>query len=226
MNIKTVLARLHSALDLDARMDHLLLLPRLIDSNPSKTETPPAAALIVGYDGSANSQAALDLAFCVAHQMQLATQQQVMIHVVYVVTCEASTLSSGKLTQARRTKQAKTKIKSKALRLQAKTRGDAVTPCGTVTLSRSDVDNRSLEEIDRVLWQARCLAEEWRGSFTTHLRFGDIATELEAFAVEENAALLFLGCHSASHPLVQQLKGKISCSVIGIPQFGPVHCPV
>lgn len=221
MNIKTVLARLHSTLDLEPHIDQLLLLPKLIESSPSGAANSPAMPLIVGYDGSANSQAALDLAFCVAHQMQVATQQQVMIHVVYVVDCDAS----AKPAQVRRAKRAKSKIKSKTRRLQASGQTPA-TSCGTAILSRSAGNDRNLEEIDRVLWQARCLAEEWRGSFTTHLRFGNLAAELETFATEENAALLFLGCHSASHPLVQQLKGKIACSVIGIPQFSPVQCPV
>lgn len=223
MNIKPVLARLHSTMDLDERMDQLLLLPRLTGSNSPKTATPSTAtAIVVGYDGSANSQAALDLAFCVAHQMQLATRQQVMIHVVYVVACQNQ--SVVKPAQKRRAKRAKSKMKSGGLRLQA-TGEKQATACGTALLFRSDADNRDLEEIDRVLWQARCLAEEWRGSFTTHLRFGDLATELETFINEEQAALLFLGCHSADHPLVQQLKDKLPCSVIGIPQSGPVHCP-
>lgn len=226
MNIKTVLARLHSTLGLDARIDRLLLLPLIESSSLKVAETSPTA-LLVGYDGSANSQAALDLAFCVAHQMQLATQQQVMLHVVYVVDCDTS-----RLAQSRRAKRAKSNIKSKTIKSKSKklvsqpASVESTVSCGTAILSQSDIGNRNLEEIDRVLWQARCLAEEWRGSFTTHLRFGNLAAELEAFAAEENAALLFLGCHSASHPLVQQLKGKISCSVIGIPQFSPVQCPV
>lgn len=221
MNIKTVLARLHSTLDLEARIDQLLLLPKLIESNSPGAANSPATALIVGYDGSANSQAALDLAFCVAHQMQVATQQQVMIHVVYVVDCAVSV----KPAQPRRTKRA-AKVKSKTRRLQTKSGATPAISCGTAILSHAEDNDRNLEEIDRVLWQARCLAEEWRGSFTTHLRFGNLAAELETFATEENAALLFLGCHSASHPLVQQLKGKVACSVIGIPQFSPVQCPV
>lgn len=224
MNIKPVLARLHSTLDLDARMDQLLLSPRLIEPTSTKAETlsSTSTSLLVGYDGSANSQAALDLAFCVAHQMQLVTQQQVMIHVVYVVSCDTST----QLPQVRRVKRARAKVKAKARRSSVKSGKAVVKSCGTATLSQLGADSRNLEEIDRVLWQARCLAEEWRGSFTTHLRFGNIVDELEAFAIEENAALLFLGCHSANHPLVQQLKGKIPCSVIGIPQFSPIRCPV
>lgn len=217
MNIKTVLARLHSTLDLDARMDQLLLLPRLTEPTRSRTEACPSTSLVVGYDGSVNSQAALDLGFCVAHQMQLANRQQVMIHVVYVVDCHPS---SPKPQKPRRGK----RVKSKSQRKQT---GEALDiNCGTAILSKSGANDRNLEEIDRVLWQARCLAEEWRGSFTTHLRFGNLADELATFVTEENAALLFLGCHSVTHPLVQQLKDKLPCSVIGIPQLGPVPCPV
>jgi len=216
MNIKTVLARLHSTLDLDARMDQLLLLPRLTEPTRSRTEAYPSTSLVVGYDGSSNSQAALDLGFCVAHQMQLATQQQVTIHVVYVVECYAAPRPQ----KVRRGKRKKSKL------WQTQMNETSDMTCGTATLSKSGAGDRNLEEIDRVLWQARCLAEEWRGSFTTHLRFGNVADELAAFITAEDAALLFLGCHSVKHPLVQQLKDKIPCSVIGIPQLGPVHCPV
>jgi nucleotide-binding universal stress UspA family protein len=203
MNVKTVLARLNSTLDLDDRMDKLLLLPRLTHPNTA-IDMPPANSLVVGYDGSPNSQSALDLAFCVAHQMQLAAQQQVMIHVVYVTN-----LSAGK---ALRSHQLPGYTQTSAYQLDALPK--SVTICDRST---NKLDDRNLEEIDRVLWQARCLAEEWRGSFASHLRFGGVAQELETFVREERAALLFLGCHSANHSLVQALKDTLPCSVIGIP---------
>jgi nucleotide-binding universal stress UspA family protein len=162
MNVKTVLTRLNNTLDLDDRKNKLLLLPRL--TTPSIPLPSNSPSLVVGYNGSRNSQSALDLAFCVAHQMQLATQQQPRIHVVYVVQ-----------------------------------------------------DEYCVEKIDRVLWQARCLAEEWRGSFSAHLRFGDLAQVLETFVREEQAALLFLGCRSARSSFVEALKTTLPCSVIGIP---------
>jgi nucleotide-binding universal stress UspA family protein len=209
MNVKTALARLHSTLDLDDRMDQLLLLPRLTQPTNPTTDL-PSASVAVGYDGSARSQVALDLAFCVAHQMQLATRQQAMIHVVYVIDC----MSVAKASHKRRVKRG-----SDAARLGGKSKSSQATTAdrGSASLPQCQTGDRSLEEIDRVLWQARCLAEEWRGSFTTHLRFGDLATELESFVAEEKAALLFLGCYSASHPLVQKLKFTLPCPVVGIP---------
>jgi nucleotide-binding universal stress UspA family protein len=187
-------------------MDKLLLLPRLTDPTTTKG-TPPSKSLVVGYDGSPNSQFALDLAFCVAHQMQLASQHQVMIHVVYVTKLSASKViqSQELLTHAQsRSDVCQSNPQSKSISHQAR--------------STKKLHDRSLAKIDRVLWQARCLAEEWRGSFASHLRCGDLAQELENFVKEEKAALLFLGCRSASHPLVQALKETLPCPVIGIPE--------
>lgn len=75
------------------------------------------------------------------------------------------------------------------------------------------------QQADHVLWQARCLAEEWRGAFKTHLRVGQLATELQRVAISEAATLLFLGCHTAEHPLIQTLSAaEIPCAVLGVPQ--------
>lgn len=207
MNPKTVLARLNCTLDSEVHVDQLLLLPRLTQPVVSPTQA-TCTSLVVGYTGSPDSQAALDLAFCVAHQMQLATRQQVTIHVVYVVDCPEAT---------RQTRHNRTSIKRKSRSSQTTSKHKNSPACGTATLSRSGA-NSNLEKIDQVLWQARCLAEEWRGSFNAHLRFGSIATELTNFVKEENAGLLFVGCHETQHPLVQALKAEVPCSVVGIPQ--------
>jgi hypothetical protein len=218
MNVKTVLARLQSTLDLDDRMDKLLLLPRLTDPTTTPTRL-PSAALAVGYDGSVNSQAALDLAFCVAHQMQLATQQQVMIHVVYI-TAHAPAKASQIQRVAKRVKPNVYRLQSQP-KQAANTRSGKSLPLNPSPNLSTEQNEHSLDEIDRVLWQARCLAEEWRGSFTAHLRFGELASELESFVKEEQVALLFLGCHSATHPLVQALKDSLPCSIVGIPVARP-----
>lgn len=215
MHPKTILARLHCALDPEVRVDRLLLLPRLTQPTVPQSHAVPCSALVVGYTGSPNSQAALDLAFCVAHQMQLATRQQATIHVVYVVDCPDTAQQVHKRRSGT----------SKVDRALLTSTDHSAPSCGTAVLKRSKAktktgsktDGSSLDQIDQVLWQARCLAEEWRGSFSAHLRFGSIATELTSFVHEEKAGLLFLGCHDVQHPLVQALKAQAGCPVVGIP---------
>jgi hypothetical protein len=80
-------------------------------------------------------------------------------------------------------------------------------------------DLQSLDQADQILWQARCLGDEWRGSFNAHLRIGAIAPELVAVATETKAAVMLLGCQSAQHPLVQQLYFRVSCPVLGVPSL-------
>lgn len=174
MNIKSVLARLCGTLESYERVNQLLLFPGLNSAASSQPPLSTESAIVVAYNGSPNSQAALDLAFCVAHQMRLATYQPVIIHVVYIVPCSLTTAPSG-------------------------------------------LNLNHLDQVDRVLWQARYLAEEWRGSFNTHLRFGDAANEITSFVQAENAALLIMGCREVNHPLVQAVIPKLPCPLVGIP---------
>lgn len=164
--IKPMLMRLEAALgrrDL-AKTIVLLLRPKPPVSSPSlEAQT---INFVVGYSGSAHSQAALDLALCVAHQTRLVKPNPVMVHVVYVV--------------------------------------DKTRP-------------KTIAHADRILWQARCLASEWRGSLNAHLRVGDVATELSQVAQEMGAEVMLVGCHTAKHQLVRQLDAQTPCSVLGLP---------
>jgi len=77
---------------------------------------------------------------------------------------------------------------------------------------------KAIANADRILWQARCLASEWRGSLNAHLRVGSVGTELIQVAREVEAEAILLGCHTTNHPLVQQLAGQTPCSVLGLPR--------
>jgi hypothetical protein len=128
--------------------------------------------LVVGYSGSPNSLTALDLTLCMAHQTRLATQRQVMVHVVYAI------------------------------------------------------QGKQFEQADRILHQARYLAQEWRGCLTTHLEFGETAAGLKQVVLSEKADLLLVGCRSQKHPLVQQLSKMLPCPLLGLPQRLNAAAPV
>jgi len=166
MNIKSILVRLQSALDQqDSHHPLLFLEPTASVVTPeSLAEDKDVDHLIVGYNGSPNSQIALDLTLWIAHQTRLATHRQVMVHVVYVI------------------------------------------------------NNHEYEDADRVLWQARSLAAEWRGSLQVHLQIGDILTELQRTITQTKAGLLLLGCSETQHPLLSQLASTCPCPILGIPR--------
>ena len=165
--IKPMIMRLEAALGRRDLAKNIVLLLRPKPPVIGSSADEQTINFVVGYSGSAHSQAALDLALCVAHQTRLAKPNPVMVHVVYVV--------------------------------------DKTRP-------------KTIANADRILWQARCLASEWRGSLNAHLRVGQVATELSQVAKEIGAEVLLVGCHTTKHRLVQQLDAQTPCSVLGLPK--------
>lgn len=165
--LQTMFLRLETALGRSNVSKEIMLLSRPKPSSSLPKSDDQSISFVVGYSGSAHSQAALDLALFVAHQTRLIKPNPVIVHVVYVVD--------------------KTK-------------------------------RRTIANADRILWQARCLASEWRGALNAHLRIGQVADELSQVAREIDAEMMLLGCHTVKHPLVKQLVGQTPCSVLGLPQ--------
>lgn len=233
MKIKPMLARLESAMGCGDLIEQMLLLPEPRNPISDKEKNPKSINLVVGYSSSPRSQTALDLTLWIAHQTRVATQKQVTVQVVYVVdeslspespnffssSDEAEVLNEEKFLESEVRNAA---IYAKSVAVQTKNKW--------LTASRqkasSDRSNyktkffggNSLKQADQILWQARCLAEEWRGSFKAHLRFGNLAGELRKVVEEETAHLLFLGCDSSTHTIVQKLGKNFPCAVLGIPK--------
>jgi nucleotide-binding universal stress UspA family protein len=226
-----MLVRLEGAMDRNDLIEQMVLLPEPASAAAKWSNFTKSVNLVVGYNASPSSQTALDLTMWIAHQTRLVTQKQVTVQVVYVVdenqnnqyseglkTVNASGSSKHQFpsellnTSLKESKpsvltQPKPQVLAASPKKAAKSRRPKATSC------QAD----SFEQADRILWQARCLAEEWRGSFKAHLRFGDVASELREVVESEAATLLFLGCNSVSHPLIQQLGTHFPCSVLGIP---------
>jgi hypothetical protein len=211
MNIKATLARLGSSLDGDNVSRSLLLLPgRDSTLSNSTDEISESINLVVGYSDSENSQAALDLTLLIAYQTRLATRKQVIVQAVYVVD-SIHPIQKKVRSQSTTHRDRDQSIYSTATLLQQRRQ-----TVNCVDARAAQI--QSFDEADRVLWQARSFAMEWRGSLNTHLRFGNPALELSKVVQQEQASLMIVGCHSVEHPLVQQLEGYCDCPVIGIPQ--------
>lgn len=220
MNIKSMLLRLQNALGQDNLSEQMLLYPG--SKSHQQSETP--GNLVIGYNGSPNSQTALDFILWMAHQTRLATGKQVTVHVVYVIDCyDSLQLPTAQPPLALVGVPAKTNCQlSSAERygFHCNT-GTLARPTGSTQVVERQSSPASLstmlEQVDRVLWQARCLSDEWRGSLEAHLRFGAVATELRQIVESESADLLFVGCSEVDHPLVQQLMPCVQCPILGIP---------
>jgi hypothetical protein len=194
-----MLARLQATLDRTDLVRQMLLIP----SRTSEMSNLGAVNLVVGYSGSEKSQAALDLTLWIAHQTKIATAQPVTVQVVYVA------------------EESKVATWSRSTHHRSTGRTSVLAMPEIRSISQEALDRATqFEQADRILWQARCLAEEWRGALKTHLRFGQVAGQLLEVAYAEEASLLILGCESSHNPLVRQLSQRgqdLPFSVLGTP---------
>jgi hypothetical protein len=205
MNVHSMLVRLQGTLGRTDLVQKMVLIPAPASNGAEDSEI----NLVVGYSNSPSSQTALDLTLWIAHQTRLATGKQVTVQVVYVIDDgimnRIPVFDSG----AKR----KAEIKAEG---EWRTSRTAIAELETATKAQFGTAEL-FEQADRILWNARCMAEEWRGSLKTHLRFGIVAKELKEVVAAEKASLLILGCDSATHPLVRQLGTPFPCPVLGIP---------
>lgn len=222
MNILSMLARLESAIGCRDLVNQMLLLPHPILTDYRSVEE---INLVVGYNSSPRSQTALDLTLWIAHQTRLATSRQVTVQVVYVMEDSKPGLfsvppqgSSGlELPRERLVGNVPGMADDRSTTSTFVTAAVAeLPPCPEPNSLKLDPVEQ-FDQADRILWQARCLADEWRGSLKTHLRFGCVATELRQVVQAESASLLLLGCTSADNPVIRRLGPEFPCPVLGIP---------
>ncbi|MTJ48907.1 universal stress protein [Dolichospermum sp. UHCC 0259] len=211
-----MLARLQSAIGRDDLIEQMVLMPEAQKSFSERVSQAKSANFIVGYNGSPQSHTALDIACWIAHQTSLATNSQITVQAVYVVeenfNCQSIDIFNVADSKAQLECQFSNISKPVLLRLN-QTKGTAILP----QLERESIT--SINEADRIIWQAKTLAQEWQGSFKSHLRFGNIAKELKKVVQLESADILFLGCQSSHHPMIETLGKNFPCTVLGIP-----HC--
>lgn len=220
MTIRSILFRLQNTSGQTNLSEQMLLHPGL-ETFAIARKARDTAHFVIGYNGSEQSQTALDFALWMAHQTRLASRKRVVVHVVYVLEVQRSEPDPfGPLSELASLSELSSQPAS----------GMYGSEFGTATLLHPvptalqqveqslqvDETVRSLEKADQILWQARCLAEEWRGSLEAHLCFGTVATELRRVVEAEMADLLIIGCNSPQHTLVRQLR-KFPCPVLGIP---------
>jgi hypothetical protein len=210
-----MLARLQGAMGLDDLIEQMVLLPPA-SSSSDWAESTKSVNLVVGYNSSPSSQMALDITMWIAHQTRLATQKQVTVQVVYVLDDNQNVFSSESDASSASINRVSLEFPA-ACALSSATSVLTQPKPKALAASSGMTSLDLLEQADYILWQARSLAAEWRGSFIAHLRFGCVSAELRKVVESETAALLLLGCDSVNHPVVEQLGSKFPCSVLGIP---------
>nr|WP_199329201.1 universal stress protein [Coleofasciculus sp. FACHB-1120] len=227
-----MLARLESAMGRQDVVEQMVLLPEPASSASKRVNYAKSINLVVGYNRSPSSQTALDLALWIAHQTRLVTKAQVTVQVVYVVDedqsshcphiCNGDNARDSSIQQFSLESLEASEVRCATpvltqptpVELAARARMTEIDPSYFRAIF---YQTNPFEQADRILSQARCLAEEWRGSFKAHLRFGCVATELRKVVELEAATLLLLGCTSVNHPVVKKLGFNFPCAVLGIP---------
>ncbi len=208
-----MLARLENSLGQSDLTKQMILIapPKVAGRSPAEELN-----LIVGYNGSPHSQTALDMTLWIAHQTRLATRKQVTVQVVYVASLEPDNGRNSKKGSAKKAAH----LSHQPLQADSAIQPFSLTAGSRVAVAEPPAQSfqfEQFEQADRILWQARHLAEEWRGSLKTHLRFGQVARELRQVVQAESGVLLVVGCESPDHSIVHQLGAKFPCPVLGIP---------
>ncbi len=207
VRIKPLLARLQSAIGRYDLMEQMILIPDPQKCVSEKDFQAKSINLVVGYNASPNSHTALDIAFCIAHQTNLATNIQVDVQAVYVLEQQLSSYSDHNLSMSQ-----------KQLVVEYPTYDVPQSRTLVLTQSKPQLMTTSIpDQADKILWQAKNLAQEWQSYFKSHLRFGNLGTELKKVVELEAADLLVLGCQSSHHPLIDSLASGFPCAVLGIP---------
>jgi nucleotide-binding universal stress UspA family protein len=214
VKIKPMLVRLQSTIGRDDLIEQMVLLPEPRKTFSKKASTAKPINLIVAYDASPKSHTALDIAFWIAHQTRLATNTSVTVQAVYVVADKQKSQYSDIFSFTRHITPLECPVSNVS---------KSVTPVLTQPKLQAIAPNLQekslavIQQADQILWQARSLAEEWQGSFKSHLRFGSVAAELKKVVELETADILFIGCRSVHHPIIQALGSDFPCAVLGIP---------
>ena len=212
-----MLVRLQNTIGRNDLLDQMILIPEpAVEDHLSSNKQQKSVNLVVGYNGSANSQTALDMTLWIAHQTRLVTTSPVNVQIIYVI--KNHQYSAEHLTP---------RFNYTPLSYQGMI-GEEISHQETVAVldfpaNSSYVDPGKANQIssysqaEKILSQAYCLVAEWRGNSQTHLKFGNVATELKQVLINQSASLLFLGCSNKNHWIVKSL-GESPCAVLGIPK--------
>lgn len=177
MNLKTMLARFESALGYQNLAEEMVLLPepQVQGSKKSKvTKQAKSINFIVGYNSSAQSQIALDITLWMAHQTRLVTTKEVTVQVVYVIdeapkgygedtgnfAVENSLANTPKLWELEETFTLNCAAPAIALPTQIPSVSQHKDWIDPHYFQAIYGENNEYEVADKLLWQARCLAEE------------------------------------------------------------------